>query len=174
MANELPNGQSRDAKAVSPQAENLPVTVTVSGPSGKPVSAPASARAQDRDRDRAQARPAAAPAPERVLFTPPIDIYDGDEGLVLIADLPGVSLDSLDLQVQDNKLSLLGRVPHAAPENARLIHKEYDEGDFLRSFILSEEVDHERITAKLNNGVLEVVLPRAAKSPPRRIQVQSE
>lgn len=115
-----------------------------------------------------------SPVGERTLFTPPIDIYETEEGLVLIADLPGVSVKSLDLQVQNNKLTLLGRVPNLAPANARLLHKEYEEGDFLRSFILSENVDHERVTARLNNGVLEVVLPHATKSTPRRIQVNTD
>src|SRR5205814_5496343 len=79
---------------------------------------------------------AAAQAPleaERVLFTPPIDIYESEEGLVLIADLPGVSLKTLELQVQNNKLTLLGRVSEVTPANARLLHKEYEVGDFLRS-----------------------------------------
>jgi HSP20 family molecular chaperone IbpA len=116
----------------------------------------------------------AGPPVERVLFTPPIDIYETAEGLVLIADLPGVSLDTLELQVQDNRLTLLGRVPPAAPGDAQLIHKEYEEGDFLRSFILSEEVDYEQISARLINGILEVILPKAAKAPPRRIQVNSD
>lgn len=115
-----------------------------------------------------------APAGERVLFTPPIDIYETSDGLVLIADLPGVSVQTLDLQVQNNKLTLLGRVPNQVPPNARLLHKEYEEGDFLRSFILSENVDHEHVTARINNGVLEVVLPHAAKSQPRRIQVNTD
>jgi len=115
-----------------------------------------------------------SPPGERVLFTPPIDIYESEEGLVLIADLPGVSVKSLELQVQDNKLTLLGRVASVVPAGARLVHKEYEMGDFLRSFILSENVDHERVTARLNNGVLEVVLPHAAKSAPRRIQVNTD
>ena len=116
----------------------------------------------------------APPAGDRTLFTPPIDIYESDEGLVLIADLPGVSVKTLELQVQNNKLTLLGRVTNSVPANARLLHKEYEEGDFLRSFILSEDVDHERVTARLNDGVLEVVLPRAAKSTPRRIEVNTD
>src|SRR5436190_23543914 len=111
---------------------------------------------------------------DRVLFTPPIDIYETGDGLVLIADLPGVSVKTLELQVQNNKLTLLGRVPNLAPANARLLHKEYEERDFLRSFILSENVDHERVTARLNNGILEVVLPHAAKTLPRRIQVNTD
>ena len=116
--------------------------------------------------------PAEAPE-QRMLFNPPIDIYDSEEGLVLEADLPGVSLETLDLQIEDNKLTLFGRVRSKLPEDARPVHQEYSVGDFLRSFILSDNVDHERITAKLNNGVLRVELPRAEESKPRRIQVST-
>jgi HSP20 family protein len=108
---------------------------------------------------------------EQYVFTPPIDIHETDEGLVLRADLPGVSLDTLELQVQNNRLTLFGRVPPVAPAEARLIHQEYHDGDYLRSFILSDNVDHDRITAKLTNGVLEVFLPHTPKSQPRKIQV---
>jgi len=114
------------------------------------------------------------PRGERSLYAPPIDIYESDEGLVLHADLPGVTVDSLDLQVQDNKLTLFGRVEESVAENARFLHQEYSVGDFLRSFILSDDVDHDRITATLNNGVLKVTLPKAQQTEPRRIQVNSE
>ncbi len=107
----------------------------------------------------------------QVVFTPPIDIFETEDGLVLLADLPGVSGETLELQVQDNKLTLFGRVEPMIPEGARLMHQEYRVGHFLRSFILSDEVDHERITAKLNQGVLEVQLPRLKRSEPRRIHV---
>ena len=112
--------------------------------------------------------------PDQVVFTPPIDIYENIDGLVLQADLPGVSSESLELQIQDNKLSLFGKVSLPIPPGARMIHQEYQVGHFLRSFILSDEVDHERISAKLNQGVLEVVLPRLPKPEPRRIQIQTE
>lgn len=115
---------------------------------------------------------ATAVAPARSVCAPPIDIFETDTGLVLHADLPGVTVDNLELQVQDNKLTLFGRVTPPAPPEARLVHQEYRVTDYLRSFILSDEVDHERIGAKLNNGVLEVTLPRAAKTEPRRIQVR--
>lgn len=118
--------------------------------------------------------PAAASAQEQLVFTPPIDIFETPDGLVLQADLPGVTSDTLELQVQDNKLTLYGRVEALSPEQGRLIHQEYGIGHYLRSFILSDDVDHERITAKLTNGVLEVVLPRAAKTEPRRIQIRTE
>lgn len=118
--------------------------------------------------------PAAAAPPERWVRTPPIDIFEMEEGLVLRADLPGVTADGLELQVQDNRLTLFGRVNPPAAAEAVLIHQEYHEGDFLRSFILSDDVDHERISAKINNGVLEVLLPRTPRSQPRRISVQTD
>ena len=117
------------------------------------------------------------PAPEnatgepRLLFNPPIDIYETPDGLVLYADLPGVDSEGLDLQVQNNRLTLFGRVTTDVPEAAQVLHQEYHIGDFLRSFILSDEVDHDRIQAKLANGVLRVELPRAPRAKPRRIEV---
>lgn len=111
---------------------------------------------------------------QRFVFTPPIDIYETDEGLVLHADLPGVSIKTLELQVQDNKLTLFGRMAIELPEPAELLHREYQEGDFLRSFILSDDVDHDHIRATLNHGVLRVVLPKAEKNKPRRIEVQTD
>lgn len=112
-----------------------------------------------------------APAEPRLLFNPPIDIYETADGLVLYADLPGVTADGLELQVQNNKLTLFGRVGRRDPSSAVILHQEYEVGDFLRSFILSDEVDHDRIQARLTNGVLRVELPRAARAKPRRIEV---
>ena len=130
--------------------------------------------ARNSSQDEPADQPHAEGAVERFVFTPPIDIHETDDGLVLNADLPGVALDTLDLQVQDNKLTLFGRVQSSVPANAKLLHQEYEVGDFLRSFILSDGVDHDRISAKLNNGVLEVVLPKASKAEPRRIQVNTD
>ncbi len=115
-----------------------------------------------------------AAQPERRVCAPPIDIYETEEGLTLAADLPGVTSENLDLQIQDNKLTLFGRVHPSVPAGARILHIEYHVCDLLRSFILSEEVDHERIRARMSNGVLEVDLPRAERPEPRRIQVNSD
>jgi HSP20 family protein len=125
---------------------------------------------------RASELPAvAAPVPpQHWVCTPPIDIFETPEGLVLRADLPGVTAETLDLQVQDNKLTLLGRVAPQAPAGATLIHQEYHVGDFVRSFILSDDVDHERISAKISNGVLDLLLPRIPKAEPRKIQVRAD
>ena len=113
-------------------------------------------------------------AGEQFVFTPPIDIYETEEGLVLHADLPGVSSDTLELQVQDNKLTLFGHVKPAVPETGQLRHKEYEIGSYLRSFILSDQVDYDSISASLNDGVLKVVLPRTTRSEARRIPISTD
>jgi HSP20 family molecular chaperone IbpA len=105
--------------------------------------------------------------------TPPIDIFETEEGLVLRADLPGVTIEGLDLQILDNRLTLFGHVESQTPPEATLLHQEYHAFDFVRSFILSDDLDHDRITAGLKHGVLEVVLPRTPRSQPRRISVQT-
>jgi HSP20 family protein len=112
-------------------------------------------------------------ADQRLFFNPPIDIYETSDGLVLYADLPGVTSEGLDLQVQDNRLTLFGRIQQNEAD-ATVVHEEYQVGDFLRSFILSDEVDHDRISARLNNGVLRVELPRANRTRPRRIEVTTD
>jgi HSP20 family molecular chaperone IbpA len=106
-------------------------------------------------------------------FTPLIDIHEGPEGLVLEADLPGAVEQNLRIQLEDNVLSLYAKVDSPAPVEARLLHQEYALGDYQRSFILGDEVDRDRITAELTNGVLRLVLPKADRARTRRIEIKS-
>ena len=109
----------------------------------------------------------------RETYTPPIDIHEGPEGLILEADIPGATEKSLQIQLEDNVLNLYARIEPLTPQEARLIHEEYRPGDYHRSFILSDEVDRERITAELKNGVLRLLLPKADRARTRRIEIKS-
>lgn len=109
----------------------------------------------------------------RPAFAPPVDIHDGPDGLTLEADLPGATESNLHIQLEDNILSLYAKLDSPAPESARLVHQEYPVGDFHRSFILSDEVDRDRITAELKNGVLRIFLPKADRARARRIEIKS-
>jgi HSP20 family protein len=109
----------------------------------------------------------------RETYTPPIDIHEGADGLVLEADIPGATEAGLHVQLEDNVLNLHARIQPQVPGEARLIHEEYRLGDYQRSFILSDEVDRERITAELKNGVLRVLLPKADRARTRRIEINS-
>jgi HSP20 family protein len=101
---------------------------------------------------------------------PPVDIYETSESLVLMADLPGVSKEDLDLRVDNNVLTLQGKPSHAASGEA--IYREYELVNFFRQFELSEQVDQEKIAADFKQGVLTLHLPKVEKLKPRQIEVK--
>jgi HSP20 family molecular chaperone IbpA len=107
--------------------------------------------------------------PERFV-PPPVDIYETPEGLVLLADLPGVSPNDLKIRLEENILSIQAK-PHHLIEHEP-IYREFELVNFFRQFELSEEVDQEKIAASLSHGVLRLYLPRAEKAKPREIPVQ--
>jgi HSP20 family molecular chaperone IbpA len=110
---------------------------------------------------------------QRVVHTPLIDIHEGPDGLILEADLPGASENNLSIQLEDNVLSLHARVTSPAPDHARALHEEYQLADYYRSFILSDEVERDKITAELKNGVLRLNLPKAERAKTRRIEIKA-
>lgn len=105
------------------------------------------------------------------IFAPEIDIHENEEGLILSADLPGVSRDNLDVIVDNSVLRIVGRCPNTKPPAGSWVYQEFRSGDYVRSFILSDEVDTARINAHLENGVLTVYLPRSPRSPARKVDV---
>lgn len=113
------------------------------------------------------------PRETRHVYTPALDIYETTEGLVLEADLPSVHPNHLEIRVQDNVLHLYGKVTWPVSPQAQLIHEEIREEDFYRSFILSDEVDTDQITADFSDGVLKLTLPKAPKAKPRKIEVRT-
>jgi HSP20 family protein len=106
---------------------------------------------------------------EERYVVPPVDIYETTDGLVLMADLAGVSKDALDVRVEDNLLTIQGRTSHAVPGSP--LHREFELVNYFRQFELSEKVNQAGIGASLKNGVLKLDLPKAEKAKPRQIQV---
>jgi HSP20 family molecular chaperone IbpA len=117
-------------------------------------------------------KPDGAHLPNNV-YTPPLDIQETPDGLVIEADLPGVPPDQLEVRVEDNVLNIYGKVKWNVPEGARLTYEEVRPGDYFRSFILGDQVDTDKINADFSNGVLKLTLPKAAKARPRKIEVRS-
>jgi HSP20 family molecular chaperone IbpA len=102
--------------------------------------------------------------------TPPVDIYETAQGLVVKADLPGVAKENLDLRVENSQLTIRGRANHAV--RGEPLYREYELVHFFRQFELTDSVDQEKISADLKNGVLTLSLPKAEEAKPRRIEVQ--
>lgn len=101
--------------------------------------------------------------------TPPVDIYEIQEGLVVKADLPGVAKEGLDVRVENNLLTIRGRVSHTLANEP--IYREYELANFFRQFELSEKVDQLKISAELKHGVLTLNLPKAEEAKPRKIDI---
>jgi HSP20 family molecular chaperone IbpA len=107
-------------------------------------------------------------------YLPAVDIYETAEGVVLLADMPGVDENSLDITLEKNILTIEGRVSFTRPEGYDLAYAEYGVGDYYRTFALSDEVDRNRIEASLRNGLLKLTLPKAEAARTRKIQVRAE
>ena len=105
-------------------------------------------------------------------FQPPVDIFETPEELVVVADLPGVPSDGLDVDLEGDELSIEGRVAREEYENLKPLHVEYGVGGYYRKFALGEMIDRTAIKAQLKNGVLVLKLPKAEAARPRRIAVE--
>jgi len=107
----------------------------------------------------------------RSVFKPDVDIMEQKDDTVLTADLPGVDERSLDITLEKSVITIRGTVAPEIPAGYRLVYGEYAVGDYERAFTLSDEVDKDRIQATVKNGVLKLVLPKAAAAKARRISV---
>src|ERR1700739_1714992 len=123
-----------------------------------------------RTQDRTPASREETRSQERYI-TPPVDIYETADGLVVKADLPGVGKEGLDVRVENNLLTTRGQAAHIAPGDP--VYREYGLVNFFRQFELNERVDQGKISAELNHGVLTLNLPKAEEAKPRTIEVKT-
>ena len=105
------------------------------------------------------------------IFRPLTDIVETDEGVTLMLEMPGVGADDVEVTLERRVLTIRGKVRATSPEKLQLAYAEYGEGDFERSFTLSDDFDPDKIGASVSNGVLTVTLPRAAEAQPKKIAV---
>ena len=111
-------------------------------------------------------------APQRAAL-PAVDVYEDDAGITLLADMPGVARDQLELKVEGDALSIEGGVRALTPEGLEAVYAEVRVPRYRRAFTLSRELDPTRIQAQLKDGVLTLRLPKAEHAKPRRIAVQA-
>jgi len=109
----------------------------------------------------------------RNVFVPNTDIYEDSENIYLVADMPGVDANHVDITLEKNVLTISGTVEEASPVGHELAYREYPVGDYQRAFTISNEVDRNAIRAKVKDGVLELTLPKAETVKPRQISVQA-
>ncbi|MBI5186657.1 MAG: Hsp20/alpha crystallin family protein [Nitrospinae bacterium] len=105
-------------------------------------------------------------------FAPVVDIIETEKEIVLMADMPGVDENSVDITLEKNVLAINGGVEEKAYEGHSLAYSEYRTGDYARSFTLADEIDKDNIKATVKNGVLRLVLPKA-KPAAKKIAVKA-
>ena len=107
------------------------------------------------------------------VFTPAVDIFETDKEITLLADLPGVKREDLNIDLNDDILTLTGEVrPFEGPDEEDILI-EYRVGSYYRQFTLAEVIDQSKIDAALNDGVLRLTLPKAEKAVARQITVKA-
>ncbi len=105
------------------------------------------------------------------VFVPAVDILENVNEITILADMPGVGSKNVDIDLRDNQLTIIGRIEPIEKEKEISLYKEFNWGDYFRQFTLSNVIDQGKITAKMDNGVLKLVLPKVEKAKPQKIKV---
>jgi HSP20 family protein len=104
-------------------------------------------------------------------YMPATDIFETDEVLTLMLEMPGVDKDNVDVQIENDVLRVEGKIDFSAYKEVEPVYTEYNVGHYSRAFTLSNKIDREAITARVEDGVLTLTLPKSKETLPRRIHV---
>jgi HSP20 family molecular chaperone IbpA len=104
-------------------------------------------------------------------FVPVTDIYEAENALTVVLEMPGVDKGSVDINVEAGVLTIEGRLDFSKYEDMQPVYTEYNIGHYRRSFSLSNKIDQSKIGAEMKDGVLTITLPKAEEAKPRRISV---
>jgi HSP20 family protein len=111
--------------------------------------------------------------PSRPVYLPPADIYETKDSIVVLAEMPGVAPDGVDISLERRVLTIRGRSAANDHSGYQRVYNEYADGDYERVFTLSENIDRDRIEATLRDGVLQLVLPKAEAAKARKIELKT-
>jgi HSP20 family protein len=104
-------------------------------------------------------------------FLPVTDIFETDQALTVVLEMPGVGKDNVDISVENDILTIEGRINYSKYEGLEPVYTEYNIGHYVRSFQLSSKIEQSEISAGLKDGVMTLVLPKAEKAKPRKIKL---
>jgi HSP20 family protein len=104
-------------------------------------------------------------------FLPNTDIFETEDALTLVLEMPGVDRGNIDVSVENGVLTVEGRINFDKYEGLQPVYSEYNVGPYRRSFRISSRIDQDKIKAEIRDGVITLVLPKAEQAKPRRIEV---
>ena len=105
------------------------------------------------------------------MFVPVTDIFETPEALTVVLEMPGVDRNNLEASVEDDVVTIEGRIDFSKYEGMQPVYTEYNVGHYARSFEISDKIDQSKISAQMKDGVVTIVLPKAEQAKPRKIQV---
>lgn len=111
---------------------------------------------------------------EQPALLPPVDVLEDQAGITLYADVPGVTRENLELQVEGDNLFIEGKISMEMAKDLEATHVEVPRSRYRRVFALSREFDAGKLTAELKNGVLKLRIPKAEHAKPRRITISAD
>src|SRR5690242_18536776 len=111
---------------------------------------------------------------QRQVYAPRVDIIEREDALEILADMPGVTKDGVEVTLEQRVLSIRGRADVALPEDLAPLYLEYEPGDYERSFTLSDAVDPSGIEARVRGGVLQLRLPKAGPAKRQKIEIKAD
>ena len=106
-------------------------------------------------------------------FLPATDIFETEDALTVVLEMPGVDRNNIDVSVENGVLTIEGKINFDKYEGLQPVYSEYNIGPYRRSFRISSRVDQDKIRAEIRDGVITLVLPKAEEAKPRRIEVKS-
>ena len=122
---------------------------------------------QKREVDKAQ-----EPTTPMRAFLPTTDIFETDDALTVVLEMPGADRDNIDVSVENGVLTVEGKINFKKYEGLQPVYSEYNVGPYRRSFRISSRVDQEKIRAEMRDGVITLVLPKAEETKARKIEVK--
>src|SRR6516164_65035 len=123
---------------------------------------------QKREVDKGQE----ATTPTRA-FMPNADIFDTEDALTVVLEMPGVDRDNINISIENGVLTVEGKINFAKYEGLQPVYSEYNVGPYRRSFRISSRIDQDKISAEMRDGVIKLMLPKAEEAKPRRIEVRT-
>src|SRR5215831_1459487 len=105
-------------------------------------------------------------------YVPSTDIYETDDALQVVMEVPGVDRKDIDIKVEENTLKVEAKIDPSKYEGMEPLYTEYNVGHFARSFALSQKIDQQQIAATLADGILTLTLKKVQQAQPRRIEIK--
>ena len=106
-------------------------------------------------------------------FMPNADIFDTEDALTVVLEMPGVDRDNINISIENGVLTVEGKINFGKYEGLQPVYSEYNVGPYRRSFRISSRIDQDKISAEMRDGVIKLMLPKAEEAKPRRIEVRT-